>query len=114
MIFATGLSGQELGSSQMVRHILPAGSSLNLWGGYRQGAGRVALPGANARHKSSISLQSDFQSCRNGIIKIDTVGESVPADTRLAFLTAPNHVRILCPPGFTAGIPFPNQEDWPQ
>lgn len=63
-----------------------------------------SLPGANARHKSSISLQSDFQSCRNGIIKIDAVGESVPAVTRLAFLTAPT-TRVLCPPGFAAGIP---------
>lgn len=30
---------------------------------------RQSLPGANARHKSSISLRSDSQSCRDRIIK---------------------------------------------
>lgn len=38
-------------------------------GTLRQRGPRQLLPGANARHKSSVSLPSDVQSCWNGIIK---------------------------------------------
>lgn len=49
--------------------VRPAGSSLHLGVGRMRPGTRQSLPGANARHKSSVSLRSDFQSCRDGIIK---------------------------------------------